>query len=211
VPKAGGNSTQLGSFPGATFASVVVAGENVYVSEFTVSATGASPSTFIVASDGSNPVTLANTAMIRGIAPSSYTLTNGSANTNTAVLLADGVTSFNTLAGATLRLVDGSTRNTLVTYGAFATDGIASPLLTPDPPQFGQPGLMSVLGTTATTTIVDLYYYKSDTAGLVRVTSNISPAAVRGQPRSALGMSRLPTVPLAVKPGQLSSRSPALR
>jgi hypothetical protein len=211
LPKAGGTSTPLGSFTGATPGSIVVAGENVYVSEFTIGASGPTPSTFIVASDGSNPVTLVNTSMIRGIAPPSYTLTSASANTNSAVLLADGVTGFGILAGATLRVVDGSTRNTLVTYGAFATDGVPSPLLTPDPLQFGQPGLMSVLGTTATTTLVDLYYYKSDTAGLVRVTSNITPAAVRGQPRSALGIPRLPAAPLAVKPGQLSSRSPTLR
>ena len=197
---AAGLPPNLGGYPaGTVVAQVLAAGENIYLGVIQVGASGTSTRTEIVNSDGSNRQVQNNTDLKFGISaatvagdltlPRSY-----------GVLLAEGGTggAFSN-AGATVRLVEGATRATLVTYGVLPTapDGF---LLfgSFDPWQYGQSGLLSYTG--AGSQNADLYYYKSDTPGLVKVTNFLTatgavapmptgrsgPAgATRGQPGRA--------------------------
>lgn len=163
VPKGGGGSVALGTFNGGTVNPIITSGENVYFPSYTF----ATWSTVVVASDGSNTVTLSDTQLLKGIAPSSFGLSDGSSATNYAVVLASGIVG--STSGATLRAVEGSTRNTLLTYGAFASPGpVLAPTLNADPLQFGQSGLISMPGSNSS---IVLYYFKSDGSGLVKATN----------------------------------------
>ena len=190
VAKAGGPTTPLLSL-GAGFLAgpLLVSGENVYLAQYQFGANGASVSTFIVGADGANPVTLANTDIKRPVAAATASLAVGF-NSTYAVLLADGVTSPASNAGATLRAVNGATRATLVTYGSLpaSPDGVVASL-TSDPYQYGQPGLFTFLGSGSGD--ADLYFFKSDAAGLIRVT-NFIPAAPAQAAR--VGAQALPTL-----------------
>ena len=191
VEKAGGPTTTIISFgagviPGALLAS----GENVYMAQYQFGANGASVSTLVVGGDGSNPVTLVNTDIKRGVAPATAPMAVG-LNTTYEVLLADGVTSLISNAGATLRAVNGATRNTIVTYGGLPTapDGVAYGI-TGDPLQYGQSGLF--LYSDVTTGTGDLYYFKSDAAGLIRVTNYVTAASARTPRAQAQALPAMP-------------------
>jgi len=106
-------------------------------------------------------------------------------------LLADGVASLISNAGATLRAVNGATRNTIVTYGGLPTapDGVAYGI-TGDPLQYGQSGLF--LYSDVTTGTGDLYYFKSDAAGLIRVTNYVTAASARTPRAQAQALPAMP-------------------
>ena len=174
VAKSGGSTTPLTTFgAGVIPGPLVTSGENAYQALYQVGANGSSVSTLIVGSDGSNPVTLANTDIKRGVAPASVPFPGGFA-TAYAVLVADGVTSLSSGAGTTLRAVNGATRATLVTYGSAPTapDGVIYGVTT-DPLQYGESGLFGFADITSGVT--DLYYFKSDAAGLIRITQFLAP------------------------------------
>ena len=191
VEKAGGPTTTIISFgagviPGALLAS----GENVYLAQYQFGTNGASVSTLVVGGDGSNPVTLVNTDIKRGVAPTTAPMAVG-LNTTYEVLLADGVTSPISNAGATLRAVNGATRSTIVTYGSLPTapDGVAYSI-TGDPLQYGQSGLL--LYSDVTTGTGDLYYFKSDAAGLIRVPNFVTAASARTPRAQAQALPAMP-------------------
>ena len=170
IAKAGGATTTLLSLGAGVIAGpLLTAGENVYLAQYQFGANGASVSTFIVGADGANPVTLANTDVKRPVAAATESLAVGFNNTY-AVVLADGVTSLISNAGATLRAVNGATRATLVTYGSLpaSPDGVVAGI-TGDPLQYGQAGLFTFIGTASGDG--GLYFFKSDAAGLIRVTN----------------------------------------
>ena len=178
VEKAGGPTTPLISLGAGVIPGVLLtSGENVYMSQYQFGATGASVSTLVIGADGSNPVTLVSTDIKRGVAPATVSLAVGLAS-NYAVILADGVASLTSNAGATLRVVNGATRATIVTYGSLpaSPDGPVY-AATADPLQSGQSGLFTFVDVTSG--IGDLYYFKSDAAGLIRVTNfSAMPQAV---------------------------------
>lgn len=170
VEKAGGPTTPLNTLgAGVIPGPLLTSGENVYMAQYQIGATGSSISTLVIGADGSNPVTLANTDIKRGVAPATQSLAAG-LNSTFAVVLADGVTSLTSSAGATLRAVNGATRSTLVTYGSLAAspDGVIVGI-TGDPLQYGQSGLFLFID--ATSGSGALYYFKSDAAGLIRATN----------------------------------------
>lgn len=162
VPKAGGATTSLGSFvASAPVNPVIVSGEGVY---FPSNSFTSGFNTVVVNSDGSHPVTLTDTELLKGIGASSFGLSDGSAVNYHAVLLAEGAALRQ--GPATLRAVTGDAASPLVTYGDFATIGpVLAPMLNPDPLQYGQPGLISMPNGDS----IDLYFYRSDAAGLVHV------------------------------------------
>ena len=170
VDKAGGATTPLASFGAGVIPGLLLtSGENVYMSQYQFGATGASVSTLVIGADGSNPVMLAATDIKRGVAPATVSLAVG-VSSNFAVILADGVTSLTSNAGATLRAVNGATRATIVTYGSLP----ASPegpvyAATGDPLQYGQSGLFTFIDVTSG--FGNLYYFKSDAAGLIQATN----------------------------------------
>jgi len=138
LPKAGGTVTTLNSFAStASTGALVTSGENVYVSSTQFGASGSLVSTLIVNADGSNPQTLNGTNVLRGVAPAVQSLDFG-LETDYAVVLVDGLTSAFGSAGATLKVVEGATRNTLLTYGTLPTtpEGFIS-FGTIDPVQYG--------------------------------------------------------------------------
>ena len=188
VEKAGGPTTPLVSFGAGVIPGVLLtSGENVYMAQYQFGATGSSVSTLIIGGDGSNPVTLANTDIKRGVAPATQSMAVGVNNTY-AVVLADGVTSVTSNAGATLRAVNGATRATIVTYGSLpaSPDGPAYAATT-DPLGYGQGGLFTFIDITSG--FGDLYYFKSDAAGLIRATdfgTAMSPQSARAVAARAL-------------------------
>jgi|GEM_PF-1984839 len=170
VEKAGGPMTTLVSFGAGVIPGLLLtAGENVYMAQYQFGMTGASVSTLVIGGDGSNPVTLVSTDIKRGVAPATVSLAVG-LGSNYAVILADGVTSLTSNAGATLRVVNGATRATIVTYGSLpaSPDGPVY-AATGDPLQYGQSGLFTFIDVTSG--FGNLYYFKSDAAGLIRVTN----------------------------------------
>ena len=170
VDKAGGPTTPLVSFGAGVIPGLLLtSGENVYMSQYQFGTTGASVSTLVIGGDGSNPVTLVSTDVKRGVSPATVSLAVG-VSSNYAVILADGVTSLTSNAGATLRAVNGATRATIVTYGSVpaSPDGPVYAATT-DPLQYGQSGLFTFIDITSG--FGNLYYFKSDAAGLIRVTN----------------------------------------
>jgi hypothetical protein len=170
VEKAGGPTTPLISFGAGVIPGVLLtSGENVYMAQYQFGTTGATVSTLVIGGDGNNPVTLVSTDIKRGVAPATVSLAVG-VGTNYAVILADGVTSLTSNAGATLRAINGATRATIVTYGSVpaSPDGPVYAATT-DPLQYGQSGLFTFIDITSG--FGDLYYFKSDAAGLIRVTN----------------------------------------
>ncbi len=170
VEKAGGPTTPLISFGAGVIPGLLLtSGENVYMSQYQFGDTGASVSTLVIGGDGSNPVTLVSTDIKRGVAPATASLAVGLSG-NYAVILADGVTNLTSNAAATLRAVNGATRGTIVTYGSLpvSPDGPVY-AATADPLQYGQSGLFTFIDLTSG--FGNLYYFKSDAAGLIRVTN----------------------------------------
>ncbi len=171
LSKAGGGYAPLGQiFAPGGIAQMLAAGENVYFTFFFFRLNGLGVLTHVVGADGGNPTDLYDTDIKRGIAPEQLSLASGF-DTTYAVVLADAVTNLASNAGATLRIVQGATRNTLVTYGSLpaAPNGVLS-FGTIDPLQYGLGGLWSFFSGDAVVTS-DLYHFKSDAAGLIRVTN----------------------------------------
>ena len=169
VAKTGGATTLLASLDtGVLPGPLLTAGENVYFAQYQAGATGSSVSTLVIGGDASNPVTLPNTDIKRGVAPT-VSLIDGQSS-NYAVVLADGVTGLASNAGATLRAINGATRGTLVTYGSLPAtpDGVIAGISI-DPLQYGQSGLFLFID--VSTGVGSLFYFKSDAAGLIRVTN----------------------------------------
>ena len=135
-------------------------------------------------------MTLANTDIKRPVAAATLALA-GDTDSTYAVLLADGVVSLASNAGATLRAVNGATRATLVTYGSLpiSPDGVVAGI-TGDRLQYGHPGLFTYIGTASGDG--DLYFFKCDAAGLIRVTNFIPAASAQAVRVGALGVSMLP-------------------
>jgi len=180
LPKAGGTLTTLNTFgTGVSPGQMVASGENVYVSSTQFGLTGSLVSTLVVGADGSSPQTLNGTTIVRSLAPT-VELLNLGLDTTYAIVLADGLTSALSSAGATLRVVEGATRNTLLTYGSLpaSPDGVLS-IGTADPLQYGQPGLLTYFGLSDTATS-DLFFFKSDAAGLTQVTRFGAATPARG-------------------------------
>jgi hypothetical protein len=170
VDQAGGATTPLTSFAAGVIPGVLLtSGENVYMSQYQFGTTGATVTTLVIGGDGSNPVTLTATDIKRGVAPATVSLAVG-LSSNYAVILVDGVTSLTSNAGATLRAVNGATRGTIVTYGSLpaSPDGPVYSATT-DPLEYGQSGLLTFIDISSG--FGDLYYFKSDAAGLIRVTN----------------------------------------
>jgi len=170
VDKAGGATTPLASFGAGVIPGLLLtSGENVYMSQYQFGATGASVSTLVIGADGSNPVMLAATDIKRAVAPATASLAVG-VSSNYAVILIDGVTSLTSNAGGTLRAVNGATRATILTYGSLPASP-EGPIYgaVADPLQFGQSGLLTFIDITSG--FGNLFYFKSDAAGLIRVTN----------------------------------------
>ena len=178
VPKTGGATTLLHTLTSLEmWSQMLTAGENVYLGLYQAGGTG-SVSTLVVGADGSNPVLLANTAVKQGIAPASWSLGDfGAEPVYQAVVLADGVTRYLNDAGATLRVVDGATRTTLATYGSLPAQPDVYFGTVAGAFQYGQSGLFASVSID-TGLAGDLFYYKSDAPGLVRVTNFGTPVAV---------------------------------
>ncbi|MEO5771033.1 MAG: immunoglobulin domain-containing protein, partial [Burkholderiaceae bacterium] len=182
---------------------MLTSGENVYISFFLLRVDGIGVLTRIIGADGSNATDLDNTDIKRGIAPAVQSLANGLASTY-AVVLADGVVSLDNNAGATLRVVEGATRNTLVTYGGLpaAPAGVLS-IGTVDPLQYGLAGLWSFYSADTVPTS-DLYYFKSDAAGLIRVTNFGTAAPMQSTREQAQTALQKRTITGARRPGASS-------
>lgn len=191
-PKAGGVQTAVITLAAnETVALMVPFGETVYADVRTPAAAGADRARIDVAeSDGSNLLTLADTRLVAGQFRGSVSLASGA---QPAIAYVASPANAETMAGATLRSIDGATRTPLLTYGRLpaAPDGVMSPATATF---YGDPVLM----TYATTTSSDLFVVDSDAAGsLVRVTNLVaasagSSAGVRAQsrPRASGGLPR---------------------
>ncbi len=168
--KTGSTMQNIITLPLGDLAMLMMAsGENVYLTKFGTGAT-LGVVTLIVNSDGTNTQTLAGTRLLHSIGPETMAMAGG-LNQTYAIVVADGESAAGLDSGATLRLVEGATRNTLATYGTFpASPAGQAVMFAPAPLQYRQTGLVPFLGG-STTTAGDLYFFKSDVAGLLRVTT----------------------------------------
>jgi hypothetical protein len=149
---------------------LLASGENVYLTKFgTFSLTGST--TIIVGSDGSGVQTMLSGARIlHGIGPETMQMSQG-LNQTYAVILVDGEATSGFDAGATLRVIEGATRNALATYGTFpSTTPAQAVMISIAPMQFRETAVVDFIGGTSTTS-ADLYFIKSDVAGLQRSTN----------------------------------------
>lgn len=188
VPLTGGTPTRV--FTPATDYTTF----NMAVSGNTVYAHNVSPSTLnsqvvVVNSDGSNPSTWADTALVGQVAPSSMPVSG--LNSAYAVLLASPVSSFSNHGGATLRAVNGATRATLLTYGNLPSSASGMSILN----GFGglQYGMANVIGvhrfdsTTNEDVGSELYSLRTNTPGLSRESTFLSGPLAASPSAKALG------------------------
>ncbi|HYS13297.1 MAG TPA: hypothetical protein VEN28_08300, partial [Burkholderiaceae bacterium] len=175
APKTGGTMQAVHTASvGETALTLLTSGENVYLSKLAIGIGALGSSTVIVRSDGTNAQTLANTRVMHGISPTVVSVSQGGLSQSYAIVLADGVSAIGDFAGATVRAVEGATRNTLLTYGTFpATPSGTVFFMSAAPLQYGQTGLMSFFGMSSNSAS-DLYFMKSNTAGLQRVTTFVT-------------------------------------
>lgn len=197
LPRAGGSLDTLLTPASGEFAVLMFSGGETAVVQV-YSQTGGR-SVLLINGDGSNPQTLDSTAVVGALMPASMNLQSGLAQIH-AVQLASPVGTDSNLSGATVRAVQVSSRAALVTYGSLS--GMPAGVAYADfgALQYGQPGLLTYLDTSGAGS--DLFFYDSDAAGLVRVTSTLSASAVApgvrsqslvravGASRPALGMGR---------------------
>jgi hypothetical protein len=156
------------------------AGENVYLYEFNFNGSGVQTGvqTRIIASDGSNAQTLANTGLVGALQAASVPLVHTLTASPYAVLLVDNVAADATSSGGTVRSLVGATRAPLLTYGTVqATPPATFFPATVDPLQYGQPGLFAFTPTGASAGSSDLYFIDSDTAGSLTKVSTFVTAA----------------------------------
>ena len=148
---------------------LLASGENVYLTTFgTFSLTGST--TVIAGSDGTSVQTLAGARIVHGIGPETMQMSQG-LNRTYAVILVDGEASSGFDAGATLRVIEGATRNALATYGTFpSTTSAQAVMFSVAPMQFRETALVDFIGGTSATS-ADLYFIKSDAAGMQRITN----------------------------------------
>lgn len=212
VPRSGGAAQVIGSpANGETQYVYGSAGETVYSGGITTSVDPVTQqsstrwATLIVNADGSNPQRLADTVLVGATLPSSYSLDAMIPlyGLITASPARPGSFNYNS-AGAALRLIEGSTRNTLFTYGTLPS--------TPDSAVSQQTGalqgqgLLMGAGELADGGVpYDLFYVQSDAAGLVRV-SNLVTGGAGAAPTALLGPHGMRVPSMAAlhprKPGQ---------
>jgi len=193
VPRSGGTPAPLLALAAGEQAAGVFAGATsvaVGINHIDLMTGATSVRVALVNGDGSNLQSIANAALLGGIAGNA-TPVDQTLNRTYAIYVADNVTSIVNHAGATVRAVALDTRATLVTYGTLPATpaGLLFPFIA-GPFQYSQPGLFAFTG--GSTAAIDLYYFDSDAAGLVRVTSFVTgattatPAALRQRATAAL-------------------------
>jgi hypothetical protein len=190
-----------GAGSGYLTAFAFTSGENVYLYELGL-AGGNGVRTRILASDGSNPQTLSNTAVVGVTLPSSVSAGQGLRGGIYALLLIDGAGANGQASGGTLRSVQGDTRAPLLTYGMLPAlpDAAFFPAAI-DPLQYGMQGIYTLLPTASATGPSDLYFFDTGMANsLTRVTTfvmsagtRVVPAVVRAPSRPAAAL-RTPQV-----------------
>lgn len=173
VPKAGGSVTTLASISQPAFlAGAFPSGENVYYSSAGVpTSTSSGKLLGIVQSDGSNPQQIADAYAI-GVHLSNPLPVIRNDTGWYAILVAHalppGVSSF---SGASLRAYEGPTRNVLVNYGSLPAGGFITVSNSNTGALWRQPDLFVANALVGTSLATDLFFYRSDAAGVTRVTS----------------------------------------
>jgi hypothetical protein len=185
VLRSGGTARAIGTpANGESLFVYGTGGENVYATGTTTTVDPVTQqsstrwATLIVNADGSNSQRQADTVLVGLTLPSSFS-SDGAVPLYgfiTASPVRPGAFGFNT-AGATLRLIEGSTRNTLFNYGSLPT--------TPDSRVTQRTGGMQGQGLLFGSeeiafggVVNDLFYVQSDAIGLVRVSNFITGSAL---------------------------------
>jgi hypothetical protein len=145
----------------------------------------------LVNSDGSNLQSIADASLLGGVAANAVPVAEALDKTY-AIFVASPVTQPASQAGATVRAIALDSRSTLVTYGTLPATpaGLLFPSVA-GPFQYTQPGLLAFIGTSGSGAI-DLYYFDSDAAGLVRVTNFVTdtPSAAPATARQRAAIRR---------------------
>lgn len=180
------------------------AGENVYLYEYLLDGNGqvSGVRTRIMASEGSNAQTLANTAVAGVLQAPSVPLVRTLSFSPYAVLLVDNVPTDGTYSGGTLRSVVGSTRASLLTYGTLpATPPAAFYAAALDPLLYGLSGLFASTATGANAGTSDLYFVDSSTpnsltklTGFLASSTSSAAAVVRAPGRRQAASSTMQTI-----------------
>ena len=177
VPRSGGTPAALLTLGTGDRVTDVFAGAStvaVGINKVDLSTGTISIRVVLLNADGSNLQTIANAALVGGVAGTSAPI-DQTLNRTFAVYVADNVTTLGNHAGATVRALALDTRTTLVTYGTLPATpaGLLFPFIS-GPFQYTQPGLFAFIG--GSSGVIDLYYFDSDAAGLTRVTNFVTAA-----------------------------------
>ena len=157
----------------------------------------------IINTDGSNPQTLAATAIVSALVPASISVADLYDESVYAFVIAQGLTAEGQYAGSSLRAIEGSSRTTLVNYGSVPAQPTPSLVFPADfgPFQYGLPGLLTLLAVAGDNVASDLLFYDSDAPGLLRLTNSIGlPLGAAQRPVTRLGMPKSPP-PVMARPG----------
>lgn len=158
-----------------------VVGENVHSDQFQIDAESLAIKFKygVIRSDGSALVETANAAIVGSVGALASGLFQ--AGSQYAVLLAEGLTDSKLFAGSALKAINGTDRSVLKSYGTFSESPAAMVYASFDSPQqYGQSGLLAFSAYAVdsdSNPATDLYQFKSDSAGLHRVTQYITTTA----------------------------------
>ncbi len=185
-PLAGGAAATIAeSTAGSSISQVQAAGETLYLSRQGYGESGMSQSVVVMQSDGSNPQTLDATSIFGTLMAPSVSLSAIWEDSVHAIILVQGLgtTGHYNYSGATLRAVEASTRNPLVTYGALPTvSGMLMVMLDGlNPAHYGQTGLLRTISFGGAEENTGLIFVDTDAAGLTVITP----------PMVATGVSRM--------------------
>jgi hypothetical protein len=165
-------------------------GETLYYSRYVFQqGIGQSQNVGIVGTDGSNPQTLPNTAIVTTVLPTTAAVQDVYEEGAYALIVATGITPEGSFAGSTLRAIEGSTRMTLLTYGNLPASPAPSYIFPMGmaPFHYGQAGLLGLFAQQSEGEIVDLLFFDSDAAGILRLTNSIAvPASAKQRPMTRL-------------------------
>ena len=146
-------------------------------------------------SDGGNTETLPNTAIVKFLFPASLNVATLVPEISVFVI-AEGLTSVQDYAGATIRSVVGATRAPVVTYGNVQTAPAGLVTGSFSSFQVGQPELLTYFAVNGLSLTNDLYFYRNDAAGLTRITNFVTGGG-------AASPARLPAAGTTKAPGRL--------
>lgn len=172
VPKSGGTPITLASDSANVIVGAVLAGENLWVGALTHESAPMKNWVNVVRSDGTDSQQLPHASIVSVARANPMPLLPDQSTLHSITIAHDMSASAASFSSAMLRAHEGATRAQLLEYGSLSAGSLLSIFASGNP----QAGLPSLLTTQAASTggvaaPLDVFYYRSDAAGVTRVTA----------------------------------------